>query len=65
MIFWLSSKNIFEYLEKYNFCSQEEKNQSQVELKVAKNFNLLLGLRDNRQLLVKQERYDLEGKTAG
>lgn len=65
MTFSLSSQNVFEYLMQHNLISEEEKNHNQVELKVAKNFNLLVNLHDNRQLLVKQERYNSEGKTAG
>ncbi len=64
MTFVLNSQSVFDYLVKHNLYEQKEK-LSQVELKVAKNFNLLVNLRDNRQLLVKQERYNLEGKTAG
>lgn len=65
MTFLLSSQNICEYLVRYNLCTPEEKDQSLVELKVAKNFNLLLSLRNGRQLLVKQEPHNSEGKTAG
>ncbi|MFN6478192.1 aminoglycoside phosphotransferase family protein [Nostoc sp. DedQUE07] len=64
MTFLLSSKNVFNYLLAQNIFTQEEQ-ESQVELKVAKNFNLLLSLQDGRQLLVKQERHNGEGKTAG
>lgn len=65
MVFILNSQNIFEYLAQYKLCEDKEKDLSQVELKVAKNFNLLLSLRNSRQLLVKQERYNLEEKTVG
>jgi thiamine kinase-like enzyme len=61
----LSSQNVFEYLVKHALCMQEEQDMSQIELKVAKNFNLLLSLKSDRKLLVKQERLDQEGKTAG
>jgi 5-methylthioribose kinase len=64
MTFLLSSQNVFEYLVKQELCTQEEQYPSQVELKIAKNFNLLLSLQDGRKLLVKQERHDRE-KTAG
>lgn len=64
MNFLLSSQNIFEYLNSQNLCFQEQ-NLEQPELKPAKNFNLLLNLKDERKLLVKQERRDREGKTAG
>lgn len=64
MIFLLSSQNVFEYLVTYSLCAQEEKNLIQVESKIAKNFNLLLSLRDSSQLLVKQEPHNSQGKTA-
>jgi 5-methylthioribose kinase len=63
MTFWLSSQNVFEYLNKYNLCTQADKDLSQIEQKVAKNFNLILSLADDRKLLVKQERYSPDGKT--
>jgi len=65
MKFLLKSQNVFDYLVKQELCTQKEQDMSQVELKVAKNFNLLLSLQDGRQLLVKQERHNQEGKTAG
>ncbi len=65
MTFSLSSQNVFEYLFKQELCTQKEQALSQVDLKVAKNFNLLLSLQDGRRLLVKQERHAQEGKTAG
>jgi hypothetical protein len=65
MIFLLSSQNIFEYLVEQALCTQEQKALNRTELKVAKNFNLLLSLQDGRNLLVKQERHNQEGKAAG
>jgi thiamine kinase-like enzyme len=65
MTFLLSSQNVFQYLVKQDLCVQKEQSLSQVELKVAKNFNLLLSLPDSRKLIVKQERHDQQGKTAG
>lgn len=65
MPFLLSSQNVFDYLIPLGLCTQEEQSLSQVELKPAKNFNLLISLPNNRQLLVKQEPLDREGKTAG
>lgn len=64
-MFILSSDNIFEYLSQHNIEDSTELNQSTVESLAAKNFNLLVTFPDNYQLLVKQERYNLEGKTAG
>jgi len=65
MAFSLSSQNVFEYLVRQKLCVQKELSLSQIELKVAKNFNLLLSLPDRGKLIVKQERHDGEGKTAG
>lgn len=64
MTFSLSSQNVFDYLVKQELCVQKEQSLTPVELKIAKNFNLLLSLPDSRKLIVKQERYDREGKTA-
>jgi thiamine kinase-like enzyme len=64
-MFILSSDNIFEYLSQHNIEDSTEINQSTVESLAAKNFNLLVTFPDNYKLLVKQERYNLEGKTAG
>ncbi|YAF96618.1 MAG: phosphotransferase [Nodularia sp. CChRGM 3473] len=65
MPFLLSDQNVFDYLIPLGLCTQEERLSSKIELKPAKNFNLLLSLPDDRQLLVKQERHNREGKTAG
>lgn len=65
MTFLLSAQNVFEYLVMQELCTKEEQAINQVELKVAKNFNLLLSLQGGRKLLVKQERHNPEGKTAG
>ena len=64
-MFLLNSDNIFEYLNRHNSGDRAEQNKSKVELLAAKNFNLLVTLTDNRKLLVKQERHNLEGKAAG
>ncbi len=65
MTFLLSSQNVGEYIAGLGLCTQEEQAKSQIELKHAKNFNLLVSLPEGRKLLVKQERYDQKGKTAG
>ena len=65
MKFLLSSQNVFEYLAEQGLCTQADRDLNQVELKAAKNFNLLLTLQDGRKLLVKQERHNQEGKAAG
>ena len=64
-MFLLNSDNIFEYLNRHNSGDRIEQNKSKVELLAAKNFNLLVTLTNNRKLLVKQERHNLEGKAAG
>ncbi|MFS0517162.1 phosphotransferase family protein [Nostoc sp. UIC 10607] len=63
--FLLSSQNAFDYLILHGLCTQDEKSLSKIELKPAKNFNLLISLPDERKLLIKQEPYKREGNTAG
>ena len=65
MPFLLSSQNVFNYLISQGLCNLEEQSLSQIELKAAKNFNLLVSLPDGSQFLVKQERLNREGKTRG
>lgn len=65
MTFLLSSQNVFDYLLKHGLCDPDTKDRCKVELKAAKNFNLLLSWENDRKILVKQERHDREGKTAG
>ncbi len=64
-MFLLNSHNVFEYLSQRNFCNPSEQSFSKIEHLAAKNFNLLVTFPDSRKLLVKQERYNLEGKAAG
>ncbi|MBD2167798.1 phosphotransferase [Calothrix membranacea FACHB-236] len=64
MTFSLSSQNVFDYLVTHKLCHRE-KPPSSIEIKVAKNFNLLLKWQNGSQLLVKQERRTPDGKTAG
>ncbi|BAB73631.1 phosphotransferase family protein [Anabaena sp. FACHB-709] len=63
--FILNSQNVCDYLISLNLCTLEEGASSKVELKPAKNFNLLITFPEERKLLVKQERHNLEGKTTG
>lgn len=63
--FILSSQNVLEYLNSLNLCTTDEQSLSRIELKPAKNFNLLVTFPESRKLLVKQERHNPEGKTAG
>ncbi|MBD0389660.1 MAG: aminoglycoside phosphotransferase family protein [Nostoc sp. C3-bin3] len=65
MTLLLSSQNVFEYLIEQSLCTQSEQHLSEVELKFAKNFNLLLSFQSGRKLLIKQERHNQERKTAG
>jgi hypothetical protein len=65
MTFLLSSQNVFDYLFRHDLCTQEDRYTSNPELKTAKNFNLLINLQNKRQLLIKQERLNREGKTKG
>jgi hypothetical protein len=65
MSFLLSSQNAFDYLTEQGICTQKEQELSNIEQKFAKNFNLLLSLPEGRKLLVKQERHNPAGKTAG
>ena len=65
MSFIISSANIFQYLSDHGICDLQDQELSKIELKPAKNFNLLITLPDQRQILVKQERHDRDGKTLG
>ncbi len=65
MAFLLSDKNVFDYLISQGLCTQIEQSLSKIELKPAKNFNLLISLPNQQYLLVKQERLNHEGKTLG
>lgn len=65
MPFLLSNQNVFQYLIDCGLCTQQEESLIDIELKPAKNFNLLVTLPDGRKLLIKQERYNQKGKTLG
>ncbi len=57
MVLSLSSQNVIQYLQNAGLCSSEDGASSDSELPDgSKNFNLLVNLASNRQLLVKQER---------
>lgn len=64
MNFLLSTQNVLEYLVQHDIC-QPERTIESIEPKQAKNFNLLIKLTDGQHLLIKQERCDRDGKTAG
>ena len=61
----ISSTNVFDYLVNRGICPPQDESLSKIELKPAKNFNLLISLPQERQILVKQERHDRDGKTLG
>ncbi|WYL99856.1 MAG: aminoglycoside phosphotransferase family protein [Gloeotrichia echinulata CP02] len=61
----LSHQNVFEYLISSGLCTQQEESLINIELKPAKNFNLLVSFPEGRKLLIKQERRHQKGKTAG
>lgn len=65
MYFTISSQNVIDYLVSKKICFKKQGEPINIEQKLAKNFNLLLTLSDERQLLIKQERHNQEGKTAG
>lgn len=65
MALLLNSQNIFDYLADQEIYSNSEKAIGTVKPITAKNFNLLITLPENRQLLVKQERQNPNGETAG
>ncbi len=65
MTFLLNSHNVFDYLVAQDLCNQVEQLPSKIEPIAAKNFNLLVTFADERKLLVKQERHNQEGKSAG
>ncbi|KAF3886010.1 MULTISPECIES: phosphotransferase [Nostocales] len=65
MLTSLSSHNVIQDLQEAGLCSSEEGVSTDSELPQSskKNFNLLVTLKGNRQLLVKQERHiDNDGK---
>lgn len=65
MVFLLNSQNVCDYLIEHQLFVREEAEEIQIELKPAKNFNLLITLQNNRKLLVKQELLDRDGKSSG
>ncbi len=73
MKFVLNSQNVYDYLVENGLCDSRQEaeqytsqtSQSNIERISAKNFNLLVTLPEGRKLLVKQEQYNSQGKTAG
>ncbi|MEH2181378.1 phosphotransferase family protein [Nostoc sp.] len=58
MVLSLSSHNVIQYLQDAGICSSEDgpSDKSELPKSSQNNFNLLVTLADNRQLLLKQER---------
>jgi hypothetical protein len=65
MTLLLNAQNVCLYLVKQGFCTPENQDKLEIKLLAAKNFNLLVSFPDGGKLLVKQERHNQEGKTAG
>lgn len=73
MPFLLSSQNVLEYLERQGIHAQSadqsgeysKQFEHEIKHKIARNFNLILSLSDDRTLIVKQECYEPGGKTTG
>ena len=65
MALFLSSHNVANYLKGLALCTDADQDLVQIDSIPAKNFNLLVTLSNGSKYLVKQERYDSDGKTAG
>jgi hypothetical protein len=65
MAFLLSSQNVLQYLNEKRICLVNSNAPNEIKIKGGKNFNLLVSFLKTHQFLVKQERHDLEGNTAG
>ncbi|MBC6418862.1 MAG: aminoglycoside phosphotransferase family protein [Prochloron sp. SP5CPC1] len=65
MTLLLNSEKVFPYLADHGLCDSSQQPLSKVEPIPGKNFNLLVTFPGDRKLLVKQERRNREGKTAG
>jgi len=65
MALLLSSHNVANYLRGLALCTDADQDLVKIDSIPAKNFNLLVTLPNGHKYLVKQERYDSDGKTAG
>ncbi len=61
----LNHENVFDYLVEHDLYKSPQEILNNVEVIAAKNFNLLVTLADGSKLLVKQERHNHKGETAG
>ena len=65
MVLRLNRDNVFDYLVNHQLLELPQQKINKIEPIAAKNFNLLLTLIDGNTLLVKQERHNHKGETAG
>lgn len=65
MALLLSSHNVASYLRGLALCTDADQDLVQIDSIPAKNFNLLVTLPNGHKYMVKQERYDSDGKTTG
>ncbi|NJL51287.1 MAG: aminoglycoside phosphotransferase family protein [Hydrococcus sp. SU_1_0] len=65
MAFVLSSQNVWEYLQDKKICPLTATFPREITPKDCKNFNLLVSSSEEQHFLVKQERYNSQGKTKG
>jgi len=65
MAFILSSENVLEYLKQQGICQPDQELIAPVEPNEYKNFNLIVNVTGNKHYLVKQERFDGNGKASG
>jgi hypothetical protein len=65
MVFVLSSQNVWEYLQAKKICPSTATSPREITPKDCKNFNLLVSCSEEQHFLVKQERYNYQGKTKG
>ena len=61
----LNHDNVFDYLVEHEICKSSQQTLNNIEPIAAKNFNLLVTLASDSKLLVKQERHNHKGETAG
>ncbi|NJO80084.1 MAG: phosphotransferase [Cyanobacteria bacterium RM1_2_2] len=64
-MFLIGTDNVVDYLIEKKVCQVGEVQQSKIEPKIFKNFNLLIHLSSERSLFVKQEMHNQSGQTNG
>lgn len=65
MTFLLGVDNVFEYLITHNLCNCTEILPLPIESKSSRNLNLVVSLKDNCHLIVKQEPHDVSNNSIG